>query len=58
MLTITIEKEELKKAFSGKDAVYSQELTVDGEIIVNLDVTLLKIILDSNIPISNPEEAT
>ena len=58
MLTITIKKEELKKAFSGKDAVYSQELTADGEIITNLDVTLLKIILDSYTHISNPEEAT
>jgi len=47
MLTITISKAELKKAFAGGEASYSQELTADCEITMNLDIILLQIMLEN-----------
>ena len=57
MLTITISKAELKKAFFGGDAVYSNELTAAGEFPANPDTVLLKIMLENRDPTKNPEEA-
>jgi len=56
MLTITISKAELKKAFSGGDASFSQDFSNDGELIVDPDIVLLKIILE-NSKSTNPKEA-
>ena len=47
MLTITISKAELKKAFMGGDASYSQDYIDDEKIIVDLDTVLLKIMLEN-----------
>ena len=55
MLTITISKSDLKKAFFGEEPSLSQELTKDGETIENLDIVLLKIMLENYEP-KNPKE--
>ena len=47
MLTINISKIELKKAFFGEIASYSQEITTDGALIENTDIVLLKIMLEN-----------
>ncbi|MCL2409963.1 MAG: hypothetical protein FWC96_10215 [Oscillospiraceae bacterium] len=57
MLTITISKPELKKAFSCGYADYSQELTVDEEPDVNVYAVLLKIILNIFSSANNSKEA-
>jgi len=56
MLTITIPKPELKRAFFGGAAEFSRELTEDGDSAEGLDIVLLKIMLENYKPI-NPEEA-
>lgn len=47
MLTITIEKNELKRAFAGRETSYAQELTAESEITVDLDVILLQIMFEN-----------
>ena len=57
MLTITIAKAELKKAFSCGVADYSEELSAGGELPADPDTVLLKIMLENRDPTNNPEEA-
>ena len=47
MLTINISKTELKKAFFGGHASFSQEITAEGKSIENAEVILLKIMLEN-----------
>ena len=51
MLTITISKSELKKAFFGGCVDYAQEFIADDEAIPikDLDIILLKIMLENYI---------
>ena len=55
MLTINIPKAELKKAFFGGNASFSQEVASDGKPIENESIVLLKIILENIKP--NSKEA-
>ncbi len=57
MLTINILKAELKKAFFGETVNFSQELTVDTESAENLDIVLLKIMLENYEPNKKKEVA-
>lgn len=50
MLTINITKAELKKAFFGKEAVFTRELSADSEPNTDLDTVLLKIMLENRQP--------
>ena len=57
MLTITIAKTELKKAFSGEPPVYEQEITADTEPVPSdeeMNTILLKIMLENYQPSSAP----
>jgi len=50
MLTINISKADLKKAFFGGNADFSQEITTDGALMENTDIVLLKIMLENYKP--------
>ncbi len=50
MLTINIEKTELKKAFFGETPEFSQSLDMRSETTEDLDVVLLKIMLENYEP--------
>lgn len=50
MLTINISKSELKRAFFGEEANFSQEFTAGEEPVENLDIILLKIMLENYSP--------
>ncbi len=48
MLAITIGKSELKRAFFGESVNYAKDYTASDEIKENLDIVLLKIMLENN----------
>ncbi len=48
MLAITIGKSELKRAYFGESVEYAKDYTESDEIEENLDVILLKIMLENN----------
>ncbi len=48
MLAITIGKAELKKAYFGESVEYAKDYAASDEIEENLDIVLLKIMLENN----------
>ncbi len=48
MLAITIGKAELKKSYFGESVEYAKDYTESDEIEENLDVILLKIMLENS----------
>ena len=57
MTTITVDKTELKHAFTGDYYHYTQENSEDSEHGIDLEAILLRIMLDNSDPINNQKEA-
>jgi len=57
MTTITVNKTQLKSAYTGDIYYYSQERTEDIESGIDFESLLLKIMLDNYKPTNNQKEA-